>query len=117
MTVEERHVKNLVMVKQELAKAVMGYKQGFKPLEMYHMCRAKAMADALGVSPAEFYLIKRLTELDEGMEDNLMDEQAILLYAQPLCRGLRQRCGNPSYKGYISNPVGIYQIQKWRNEK
>ena len=76
----EAHTLNLIKVRSELRMAVEAYKAKNTAAEMYHMCRAKAIADALDISTDEFYDHKRLVELEAGMVDILMSERAVLMH-------------------------------------
>ena len=74
----EEHIENLIKMRSELRSAVGSYKIGNTGAEMYFMCRAKAVADALGISKDEFLEHKTLVEKEEGMVDSLMEESSII---------------------------------------
>ena len=75
----EAHTLNLIRVRLELRLAAGAKRCEYTAREMYHMCRAKAIADVLGISDEEFREHKRLVEIEEGLNDLLLCENAITL--------------------------------------
>ena len=71
----EKHVENLIKMRSELRSAVGSYKIGNTGAEMYFMCRAKAVADALGISTDEFNEHKALKEKQTLTEARLKNAQ------------------------------------------
>lgn len=71
----EKHVENLIKMRSEIRSALNAYKLGNTGEEVYFMVRAKAVADALGISNDEFLDHKMLVEKEEGMVDCLMMPQ------------------------------------------
>lgn len=69
----EEHILKLIKVRSEIRQALECYKARKYAKEVYHMCRAKAMADALEISNDEFLDHKRIVELEDGMVDCLID--------------------------------------------
>jgi hypothetical protein len=68
----EKHVEDLIKMRSEIRSALNAYKLGNTGEEVYFMVRAKAVADALGISDDEFLDHKMLVEKEEGMVDCLM---------------------------------------------
>ena len=68
----EKHVEDLIKVRSEIREAARDYHKGDHNGEAYRMCRAEAMADALGIEQDEFFLHKRLVEKEFGMVDTLL---------------------------------------------
>lgn len=68
----EKHVEDLIKMRGEIRSALNAYKLGNTGEEVYFMVRAKAVADALGISDDEFLYHKMLVEKEEGMVDCLM---------------------------------------------
>ena len=68
----EKHIEDLIKVRSEIRKAAEDYCKGDHNGEAYRMCRAEAMADALGIEQDEFFLHKRLVEKEVGMVDTLL---------------------------------------------
>ena len=71
----EKHVEDLIKMRSEIRSALNAYKLGNTGEEVYFMVRAKAVADALGISNDEFLDHKMLVEKEEGMVDCLMMPQ------------------------------------------
>ena len=69
----EQHVANLIKVRSEMRKAADCYKRKEYAKETYYMCRAKAMADALGISSDEFFYHKGVIEIEEEVGTTLID--------------------------------------------
>ena len=76
----EEHVLNLIKVRSEIRKAGEDFLQKDYSGEAYRMCRAKAMAEALGITDDEFFLHKSIVEKELDLEANLISPEDIAYY-------------------------------------
>lgn len=78
----EKHIEDLIKVRSEIRKAGECYCDKDFPREAYHMIKAIAIADALGIEQDEFFLHKRIVEKEFNMQDTLIMEDLMTHFHQ-----------------------------------
>ena len=76
----EKHIEDLIKVRSEIRKAGEDFLQKDYSGEAYRMCRAKAMAEALGITDDEFFLHKSLVEKEFDLGTTLISPEDIAYY-------------------------------------